>query len=205
MPTPELPVLPFASPALFRAWLKKHHAASPGIWLHFYKKDSGIKTITYAQALDEALCYGWIDSQVKRVDASSYVQRYSPRRPRSLWSKRNREHIARLVEEKRMMPAGLKEVDAAKADGRWDQAYDSPKNMEVPADLLQALAKDKKALAFFKTLNKTNTYAIVWRLQTAKKAETRERRLKAILEMLSEGKAIHFFEPKKKTTERRIT
>lgn len=199
MPTPDLPILPFASPALFRAWLKKHHATSPGIWLRFYKKGSGTKTIVYAEALDEALCFGWIDSQLKKLDAESYIQRFSPRRPKGLWSKRNREHITRLIEEKRMMPAGLKEVETAKADGRWDQAYDAPKNMETPADLLQALSKNKKALAFFKTLNKTNTYAINWRLQTAKKAETREKRLKAIVEMLAEGRAIHLFEPKRKT------
>lgn len=181
----------FASPTAWRAWLKKHHASTGGVWVRFYKKGSKKKTITYAEALDEALCYGWIDSQVKKYDAESYIQKFTPRGSKSIWSKRNREHIARLIKEKRMMPAGKREVDAAKRDGRWDGAYDAPSTMQVPADFLKALKKDKKAYAFFRTLNKANTYAIAWRLQTAQKPETRARRMEQLLAMLAQRKKLH--------------
>lgn len=181
----------FASAAAWRAWLKKHHASKDGVWVRFYKKGSKKTTITYAEALDEALCYGWIDSQVKKYDAESYIQKFTPRGSKSIWSKRNREHIARLIKEKRMMPAGKREVDAAKRDGRWDGAYDAPSTMQVPADFLKALKKDKKAYAFFRTLNKANTYAIAWRLQTAKKPLTRARRMEALLTMLVQRKKLH--------------
>lgn len=147
--------------------------------------------MSYAEALDEALCYGWIDGQKKTYDAESYLQKFTPRRPKSLWSKRNREHIARLTKEKRMLPAGQKEVAAAKLDGRWDNAYDPASTMEVPEDFLQELKKDAQAYAFFKTLNRTNTYAIAWRLQTAKKVETRARRMEVLLGMMREGKRVH--------------
>jgi uncharacterized protein YdeI (YjbR/CyaY-like superfamily) len=181
----------FKTPKAWRTWLTKHHAKPEGIWLRFFKKASAVKSITYAEALDEALCFGWIDGQAKPFDAESWVQRFTPRRSRSLWSKRNREHVARLIKEKRMTAAGLKEIERAKEDGRWEGAYDSPKNMQVPADFLRELKKDKKAYAFFQTLNKANTYAIAWRLQTAKKPETRERRMQALLEMLGLGKRLH--------------
>ncbi len=194
----DLQIIPFSSSSDFRSWLKAHHKSSPGIWLRFFKKASGVKTIVYAEALDEALCYGWIDSQVKTFDAESYIQRFTPRRPKGIWSKKNREHVARLIKEKRMLPEGQREVDAAKADGRWDQAYDSPKDMTVPEDLLKALNKNKAAHAFFKTLNRSNVYAIVWRLQTAKKAETRTKRLNEMVEMLARKEAIHLFKPKDK-------
>ena len=138
-----------------------------------------------------ALCYGWIDGQKNSYDAESWIQKFTPRRPRSIWSKRNREHIARLEQSGKMKAAGIKQVEAAKADGRWEQAYDSPGNMVVPADFLIKLARNKKAEAFFKTLNKTNTYAIVWRLQTAKKPETRDKRMKEILEMLKKQEKFH--------------
>lgn len=195
----DLEIQSFATPAQFKTWLKKYHLTSPGIWLRFFKKASGVKTIVYAEALDEALCYGWIDSQVKSYDTESYIQRFTPRRPKSMWSKKNREHVARLIQEKRMQPDGQREIDAAKADGRWDQAYDSPKNTVIPDDLLQALARNKQAGVFFKTLNKSNVYAIVWRLQTAKKAETRARRLEAMVDMLARKEAIHLFKPKEKS------
>ena len=162
-----------------------------GIWLRFYKKGSGIVSLNYAAALDEALCFGWIDGQSKSLDENSYLQKFTPRRARSIWSKRNIEHVARLIEEGKMNPSGLKEAEAAKTDGRWQKAYDSPANMEIPEDFLRELSKDKKAFAFYKTLNKANTYAIVWRLQTAKKPDTREKRMKAILEMLSRGEKFH--------------
>lgn len=181
----------FKTPEAWRAWLTKNHSKSDGIKLQFYKKDSGKKSINYAQALDEALCFGWIDSQVNKYDADSYIQRFTPRRSRSMWSKRNREHVARLINEKKMTSAGLKEIELAKTDGRWESAYDSPKNMKVPADFLKELKKNKKAYAFYQTLNKTNIYAIAWRLQTAKKPETREKRFKALLSMLAKENKIH--------------
>jgi uncharacterized protein YdeI (YjbR/CyaY-like superfamily) len=161
------------------------------VWLRFYKKGSGITSLNYAQALDEALCYGWIDGQSKTSDEKSYLQKFTQRRARSIWSKRNIEHIARLTEEGKMKPSGLKAAEAAKADGRWDMAYDSPGNMSIPEDFLLELSRDKKAFAFFETLNKANTYAISWRLQTAKKPETREKRMKIILGMLSRGEKFH--------------
>ena len=185
----DLPILLFMGPEEWREWLEKNQAA-PGVWLQFYKKGKG-ESINYAQALDEALCYGWIDSQVAKYDENSYLQKFTPRRPKSVWSKRNIEHISRLTSEGKMMPAGLKEVEAAQADGRWDKAYDSSSNMEMPADFLQELAKYPEAKAFFETLNKTNRYAIAWRLQTAKTEATRSRRLQVLVTMMRDGKKIH--------------
>ena len=185
------PIKFFSSAKAFRAWLEKNHAKPDGIWLRMFKKVSGKKTITYDEALDEALCFGWIDGQAKSHDKDSYIQRFTPRRKRSMWSKRNREHVARLIKEKRMTSAGLKEVETAKKDGRWDAAYDSPKNMTIPVDFLVHLKKNKKAYDFFKTLNKTNTYAIAWWLQTAKKPETRERRMREILDTLNRGEKFY--------------
>jgi uncharacterized protein YdeI (YjbR/CyaY-like superfamily) len=187
----DLEILAFPSPKLWERWLAKNHAAAPGVWLRFFKKNSGVATVTYAEALDGALCFGWIDGQVRTHDEKSYLQRFTPRRPRSLWSKNNRDHVARLTAAGKMRAAGLKQVEEARADGRWDCAYDSLSKMTVPADLLKALAKNKKALAFFKSLNKTNVYSIAWRLQTALTPETRERRMKAILDMLARGKKFH--------------
>ena len=188
---PDSPILSFTTTKELTSWLAKHHALSTGIWIRLFKKDTGIASITYAEALDEALCYGWIDGQKKSYDTTSWIQKFTSRRPKSIWSKRNREHIARLEKSGRMKAAGITQVEAAKADGRWEQAYDSQSNMVVPADFLEELAKDKKAAAFFKTLNKTNIYAIVFRLQTAKKPATREKRMKAILEMLLKGEKFH--------------
>jgi uncharacterized protein YdeI (YjbR/CyaY-like superfamily) len=185
------PIHTFSTGKAWRAWLAKNHHKPDRICLRFYKKASGKKSITHDEALDEALCFGWIDGRADKYDNESWVQKFTPRRPRSVWSKRNREHVARLIEEKRMTPAGLKEVEAAKKDGRWSAAYDSPKNMEVPGDFIRELKKDKKGYEFFKTLDKANTYAIAWRLQTAKKPETREKRMKALLEMLAQGKKLH--------------
>ncbi|MFB6340945.1 YdeI family protein [Saccharicrinis sp. FJH2] len=188
---PDLPVLTFTSTEEFTSWLAKHHKISTGIWMRIYKIKSGVPTITYAEALDVALCYGWIDGQKKTYDAGSWLQRFTPRRRKSIWSKRNREHVERLYKSGMMQAAGIKEVEAAKADGRWEQAYESSGTMVVPEDFLNELAKDKKAEAFFKTLNKTNIFSIVWRLQTAKKPETRHKRMKAILEMLKNGEKFH--------------
>ena len=189
---PDSPILSFNIVKELGSWMAKNHAVLPqGIWIRLFKKDSGIKAITYSEALDVALCYGWIDGQKNSYDTESWIQKFTPRRPKSIWSKRNREHIVRLEQSGKMKAAGIKQVEAAKADGRWEQAYDSPGNMVVPADFLIKLARNKKAEAFFKTLNKTNTYAIVWRLQTAKKTETRDKRMKEILEMLKKQEKFH--------------
>jgi uncharacterized protein YdeI (YjbR/CyaY-like superfamily) len=188
---PDLQIIPFASPAIWEQWLEQNHTVSKGIWLQFFKKGSGIASVYYAEALDVALCYGWIDGQLKSLDELSYIQRFTPRRPKSLWSKRNIEHIARLQKEGRMKPAGIKEAEAAKADGRWDVAYDPQRAMSLPDDFLNELSKDKNASAFYESLNKANQYAIAWRIQTAKRPETREKRMKEILEMLGKGEKFH--------------
>jgi uncharacterized protein YdeI (YjbR/CyaY-like superfamily) len=185
------PIRAFKSAREWEKWLSKNHARADGILVRYFKKESGVPSLRYAEALDVALCYGWIDGQARSRDASSWLQRFTPRRPRSLWSKRNREHVARLVAEGRMTPHGLKAVAAAKADGRWDRAYDSPSTMRIPKDFLSALSRIKGAKRFFATLNKTNLYAIAWRLQTAKKPETRGRRMKAILGMMARGEKFH--------------
>ncbi len=184
-------ILSFEAPEDWEHWLEQNHLISKGIWLRFYKKESQVKSVNYQEALDVALCYGWIDGQVKTYDAQSYLQKFTPRRPKSIWSKRNIEHVARLGKDEKMKPAGLKEVESAKTDGRWDVAYDSPSNMTVPDDFLRELSKNKTSLAFFERLNKSNKYAVTWRLQTAKKPETREKRMKAILEMLARGEKFH--------------
>ncbi len=188
---PEMPVLPFNSQAEWREWLGKNHSVSNGIWLQFYKKGSGTPTVVYSEALDEALCYGWIDGQLKAGDENYYLQRFTPRRARSTWSKRNIGHVARLEKEGKMKPSGMKAVQSAKLDGRWENAYDSQSDMTVPDYLLDELKNDPTSLAFFESLNKVNTYAIVWRLQSAKNPETRAKRMKVILEMLANGVKIH--------------
>lgn len=186
----DLPVILCNDSAEWRAWLAKHHTDAPGVWVRLYKKGHG-QSVTYLEALDEALCFGWIDSQKKRYDEHSSLQKFSPRRAKSLWSKRNIEFIERLTKEGRMTPAGQVQVDAAKADGRWQAAYDKPSEMHMPQDFLDELAKDPKAFEFFKTLNKANTFAIAWRLQTAKKEETRQRRMQVLLAMLHRGEKLH--------------
>jgi uncharacterized protein YdeI (YjbR/CyaY-like superfamily) len=187
----DLPVLPFASPIEWRKWLATNHSKSNGIWLRYFKKDSGEKSITYVEAIEEALCYGWIDGQSNKYDDNSYVQRFTPRRPKSIWSKINTERVERLIGEGKMKKAGMEQVEFAKADGRWQKAYDSPKNMKVPEDFLQQLSKNKKAKAFFDGLNKTTQYAISWRLQTEKKPQTSEKRLKLNQAMMKERKKNH--------------
>jgi uncharacterized protein YdeI (YjbR/CyaY-like superfamily) len=187
----DIPILAFASAKAWRQWLAKHHTTSDGIWLRLYKKTSDTLSVSYAEALDEALCHGWIDGQLKSHDAHSWLRKFTPRRARSIWSKKNLDHVARLTKAGRMKAAGLKAVEAAKADGRLKVAYDAPSKSEVPKDFLAALSKNAKARAFFATLNRANVYAITFRLQTAKKPETREKRMKAILEMLGRGEKFH--------------
>jgi len=183
--------LAFKSGGKFRNWLGKNHANSEGIWLKFYKKGSGKESITRAAALDEALCFGWIDGQANPSDDESWIQKFTPRRPKSGWSKLNTQHVERLTIAGAMTTAGLKAVEAAKADGRWQNAYDAPRNSAPPEDFLKALDKDKKAKAFFKILNRANVYAIVYRLQTARRQETRKRRMEMILKMLANGEKFH--------------
>jgi uncharacterized protein YdeI (YjbR/CyaY-like superfamily) len=184
-------ILRFKSSVAFRLWLEKNHARSDGIWLRFFKKASGKKSVNRAEAIDQALCHGWIDGQAKPFDELSWLQKFTPRRSRSGWSKLNTQHVERLTKSGEMTPAGLKAVEAAKADGRWTAAYASPRNAVPPEDFLKALAKNKKAEAFFETLNRANIYAIVYHLQTAKKPETREKRMKIILGMMRAGKKFH--------------
>jgi uncharacterized protein YdeI (YjbR/CyaY-like superfamily) len=187
----QVPTESFTSAGEWRRWLCENHALSDGVRLRIFKNDSGVRTVTYAEALDEALCFGWIDGQKQKCDEKSWLQKFTPRRPKSLWSKRNRERVAQLIEEGRMTPAGLKQVEAAKEDGRWNDAYDAQSAMTVPHDFLDRLSENEQALAFFGTLNRANIYAIAWRLQTAKKPETREKRMRTILEMLAQGKPLH--------------
>jgi uncharacterized protein YdeI (YjbR/CyaY-like superfamily) len=185
--TKELPILPFASVSLWEQWLFKHHDQLDGVWIKMAKKASGVASVTHDEALDVALCYGWIDGQRKIYDSRFFLQKFTPRRPKSLWSKRNINKVAELTAAGRMQPSGLAEVEAAKQDGRWEAAYDSQKNMAVPEDFLKALEENKQAQAFFNTLSKSNIYAIAWRLETAKKLETRKRRFDALLAMLEGG------------------
>jgi len=189
--TVELEVLAFSSAKAWQQWLAKHHKTSDGIWLRLFRKTSDTASVTYAEALDEALCYGWIDGQLKSHDAQSWLRKFTPRRARSIWSKKNLEHVARLTRAGRMKAAGRKALEAAKVDGRLKVAYDAPSKSEVPKDFLKALGRNAKARAFFATLNRANVYAITFRLQTAKKPETREKRMKTILAMLEKGKKFH--------------
>jgi uncharacterized protein YdeI (YjbR/CyaY-like superfamily) len=187
----DLQAVQFASASDWRRWLWKHHADSPGVWLRFFKKKSGVASVTHAEALDEALCHGWIDGQLKPGDEESWAQRFTPRRSKSIWSKRNRERVDELIKTGRMTPAGLRAIESAKVDGRWDRAYDSPSRMKVPEDFLRELDRHPNAARFFAQLNKANLYAIAWRLQTAKKPTTRQKRMTAIMAMLAEGKKFH--------------
>jgi uncharacterized protein YdeI (YjbR/CyaY-like superfamily) len=182
----DLPTLPFPTPRAFESWLKKHHATASGLWLKFAKKASGIPTVVYAEALDVALCYGWIDGLVRTVDADYYVQRFTPRRPRSKWSRINCNKADALIAAGKMRPAGQRQVDAAKADGRWETAYGSPATITVPEDLKQALAANPVAKKVFASLTGRNRYAILYRLYDAKRPETRARRIGAFIAMLNE-------------------
>jgi uncharacterized protein YdeI (YjbR/CyaY-like superfamily) len=191
MPDSQIETLSFASAKAFRTWLAKYHDTSSGIWLRIYKKSSEQATISYAEALDEALCFGWIDGQKKSFDEESWLQKFTPRRQRSGWSKANTEHVERLITSKKMTAAGMKEVEAAKADGRWSAAYDRFSESRPSDDFLQALAENPKAKAFYETLNKTNLFSISYRLQTAKREETKQKRIKEIVAMLARGETFH--------------
>ncbi len=188
---PELPIIPFASREDWKTWLAEHHATSDGLWLKISKKGSGIASVSYAEALDVALCYGWIDSQKDRFDKDYFLQRFTPRKPRSKWSRINRDKVTKLIAEGGMKPAGLQEINRAKADGRWDAAYESQSNATVPEDLQRELDKNPEASAFFASLNSANRYAILYRIQDAKKPETRARRIAKFVTMLAERKKLY--------------
>jgi uncharacterized protein YdeI (YjbR/CyaY-like superfamily) len=186
-----LPTIPFASPAEWEEWLENHHAVSDGVWIKMAKKDSGIQSIRHPEALEIALCFGWIDSRREALDERYFLQRYTPRRQRSRWSRINRETAERLIAEGRMRPAGLAEVERAKADGRWDAAYAGQRVAAVPEDLQRELDARPAAKAFFAGLSGQNRYAILYRLQDAKRPETRARRLAKFVAMLEAGETIY--------------
>ena len=194
---PDLVELLVQDAEAWRAWLDRHHAAHPGVWLVLHKKGGQVTALTYAQALDEALCFGWIDGQIARRDNDSYRQRFTPRRPNSAWSVRNVEHVARLSQAGRMRPARIAAVDAAKAQGRWQAAYRGQADMQIPPDLIRALAANPAAAATFDQLNAANRYAIVYRLDAVKRPTTRDRKLAEYVDMLARGDAIHPRKPRK--------
>ncbi len=195
---------PDSSPALFKnakafeTWLKKHHATSDGLWLQIAKRGADEPSVTYAEAVEIALCWGWIDGPKKSLDDQHYLQRFTPRRARSVWSKINVDKVAALIEAGRMQAPGHAQIEAAKADGRWARAYDGARTSAVPEDLLAALEAEPKAKAFFATINASNRYAVLWRIQTAVKPETRARRIAQLVEMLARGEVIHIVTPKAK-------
>jgi uncharacterized protein YdeI (YjbR/CyaY-like superfamily) len=186
-----LPIIAFESGDAFAAWLLQHHADTPGVWVLMYKKHTGRPSVAWAEAVIAALRYGWIDSVANKYDDDSYIQKFTPRRARSIWSKKNCQTAERLISEDLMHPAGLAEVERAKADGRWEAAYESSKDMQVPQDFLDELEKYPEAKAFYASLNRANTYAIAFRLTTAKKPETRARRFEQLIAMMREGKKLH--------------
>ena len=181
----------FKSAKAFEAWLKKNHAASDGLWLKIAKRDANEPSVTYPEAVEIALCWGWIDGQKKGLDDQHFLQRFTPRRARSIWSKINRDKCEALIGSRRMKPAGLKAIESAKQDGRWDAAYDAQRRAAVPDDFQAALDQNAKAKAFFATLKGANRYAILFRIQTARKVDTRTRRIEQFIAMLERGETIH--------------
>lgn len=193
MATPgrNIPIMAFDHPQDWAIWLEQHHATSAGVWLKIAKKSSGSKSPTYAQALEVALCYGWIDSQKKAYDESAWLQKFTPRGARSIWSKANQEKALELIQEGRMKPAGLAAIERAKANGQWESAYDSQSKAAVPQDFHAELERNPKAKAFFATLDSRNRYAILFRIQNAKKAETRAKRIEQFIAMLDRGDKLY--------------
>lgn len=189
MPTDEL--LRFDTAADWHRWLERHHDRGHGLWLELAKKGATFTTVTYAEALEVALCWGWIDGQKGSIDEASWKQRFTPRTAKSIWSKINRAKAEALIASKKMRAAGVVQVERAKADGRWERAYDSPKNATVPPELAAALAKNAKAKARFETLDAANRFAILFRVTTAKKPETRQRRIEAFVKDLAKGVVPH--------------
>jgi uncharacterized protein YdeI (YjbR/CyaY-like superfamily) len=195
----DLPVLLCAAATEWQDWLAAHHATASGVWLQIAKRGSGARSVSYDEALALALCYGWIDGQKQAQDAAYWRQKFTPRGPRSIWSAINREWAGRLIAEGRMQPAGLRAVEQAQADGRWAAAYASPRSVEAPVDLQQALAANPVAEAFFATLSGANRYAVLYRIQTAKRPETRAARIEKFVAMLARHETIHPARGKDKT------
>jgi uncharacterized protein YdeI (YjbR/CyaY-like superfamily) len=187
----DIPVRAFRDAAAWEAWLAKNQTAIDGIWMRIAKKASGKKSVTYPEALEVALCYGWIDGLKRPESETTWLQKFTPRRARSIWSQINRDKALALIESGRMKPAGLEEIERARKNGCWDSAYASPSSATMTPDLEAALENSPRAKAFFETLSRTNRYAILWRVQTAKKAETRTKRIRAYIEMLERGQTIH--------------
>ena len=186
-----LPILPFASQEDWEKWLDEHHRTSKGLWLKIAKKGSGIDSVDYAEALDVALCHGWIDGQKGAFDDTFWLQKFTPRGPRSKWSKINVDKALALIESGRMKPAGLAEIEKARSDGRWEQAYDSQSRATVPEDLQRELDRNPEAAEFFATLNSVNRYAVLYRIHEAKKPETRARRIEKFIAMLNRKEKLH--------------
>ncbi len=186
-----LPIVGFPRQRDWQAWLKKNHESVPGVWLRIAKKSSSSPSMTYHEALETALCYGWIDGQKRPDSEQSWLQRFAPRGKKSIWSKINRDKALALIESGKMQPAGLREIERAKQDGRWEAAYDSARTSVVPADLQAALDSNARAREFFATLNGANRYAVLFRIQTVKKAETRARKIEQFVAMLERGEKIH--------------
>jgi uncharacterized protein YdeI (YjbR/CyaY-like superfamily) len=187
----ELPIVSFASRGEWEAWLAEHHGAAAGVWLAIAKKGSGRDSVSYADALEVAICYGWIDGQKGKLDDDFWLQRFTPRKSGSKWSQINRAKALTLIERGAMRPAGLREVERAKADGRWDAAYEAQSAATVPEDLQRALDENPRAAAFFATLDRLNRYAILYRIQDAKRPETRARRIEKLVAMLARHERIH--------------
>jgi uncharacterized protein YdeI (YjbR/CyaY-like superfamily) len=181
----------FKSQAAWHAWLGKNHDDPDGVWLHFAKKGSAVATVTYDEALEVALCFGWIDGQIKTHDADTFVRKFTPRRARSIWSKVNRAKAERLIESGHMKAPGMRAIERAREGGEWGGAYDSARNASVPPDLSAALDKNKGAAAFFSKLNGTNRYAVLWRIQTARDAAVRAARIAEIVKMLAKKETFH--------------
>jgi uncharacterized protein YdeI (YjbR/CyaY-like superfamily) len=188
----------FKDAKAFEAWMRKNHAKSDGLWLKIAKRGADTPSVTYPEAVEIALCWGWIDGQKKGLDDQHFLQRFTPRRSRSIWSKINVDKATALVEAGRMQPAGQAQIDAAKADGRWAQAYDGARTSTVPEDLVAALDANPAAKAFFGTINASNRYAVLWRIQTAVKPQTRAKRIAQLVDMLARGETVHIFKPKPK-------
>lgn len=186
----EQPVLFFATPVELEAWIDEHGEESDGIWLKFAKKDSGIESVVYAEAVEIALSHGWIDGQAKRLDDDHYLQRFTPRRSRSKWSRINREKAERLIAEGRMRAGGLREIERAKEDGRWEDAYDSPSTATVPDDFQAALDAEPAAAEFFASLGSTKRYSFLYRITDAKRPETRAKRIAEYVELLARGETL---------------
>jgi uncharacterized protein YdeI (YjbR/CyaY-like superfamily) len=186
----DLPIIPFPSPAAWEDWLEDHHKSSPGLWMKIAKKASGIETISYQDAVESALCFGWIDGQRQTFDDRWFLQRFTPRRSRSRWSQTNRDKVAKLIQERRMRPEGLAEIERAKTDGRWDDAYPGPSTIEVPDDLRQAFDAKPQAREAFAALNATSRYSILYRIHHTKEPTTRARRIEQFVEMLTSGDSI---------------